>query len=653
MNKTGSSCIRQAPSTRSFPVHFCSVVKRARRSGLVRPEQPLLCRRKRFHKGLRLVLRVEVLPKEVIQRIASGEVIDTPVAAVRELVENSLDAEATRIEIEVNFDVCDITVRDNGHGMRPHDLENCILQNATSKLRSLEELETGQVRTLGFRGQGLWAISQLCESLQIRTASEGSPCGYMIDYNARNGTTDPVQPVAMSSGTIVQVRGLFQGQQFAMRLAAMPRKTQLRQQLLSFVQATALCHPSVSWRVREGGRNVLVLFGDHHFLDEESEEESAKRALIRMFSQITDILPEECGAFLDRHACCVLAYPDRGHHRVRADAVTVAVNGRAVQNAELQSAVLSHMRRSVPSGRFPIVFVHLRCPGEDVDWNIRPMKTEMRLKNLDQWLQRIRESIDRCFSIPLSELSSADSLAGIYARNAMEAENSAFDGLPHISMHPSLLKLEVVAQIANTYILATNPELGDLWIVEQHTAHERVLYEKFSAQSNRLTSDTVELPVPIIVRAPFAETDVDGIRDSLGIHMTVFGPMEWKVERIPRMFLENGILDLESRNVKRVAEQSFQYLLQTLKSASDLEDQIAFLACKAAVKNGTPLSLERMQWIVNAWLETRAPRTCPHGRPTFRQLNAKELEIFFQRRYTPRGSVDDPRGSVPSRHAPC
>jgi DNA mismatch repair protein MutL len=598
-------------------------------------------------------MRVVVLPKAVIQRIASGEVIDSPVAAVRELVENSLDAAATQIDIEVDFENGDLSVLDNGCGMRPPDLVKCIEQNATSKLRSLEELERGQVRTLGFRGQGLWAVSQLCESIHMRTASEGSPCGSMIEYSTRNEGPISIQPAAMPQGTFVQVKGLFQDEQFAARRASMPPKSQSRQQLLSFVQATALCHPSVSWRVREKGRSILVLFGNHHFLETESEEENAKRALIRVFSQVTHIAPEECGASCSGNVFCVLGYPDLGHHRARADAVTVAVNGRAVQNVDLQNIVLNYVRRSVPSGRFPIIFVHLKIPSEEVDWNIRPMKTEMRLKNLDSWAQQIRESIDRCFSIPLSQFSLTDSLTELYLGNAAEAEDSVMDDLAEPDEDSRLLPLKVVAQVANTYILATNPQIGDLWIIEQHTAHERVLYENFMGQAERLTSDSVELANPIILRAPFTQSDVELMRDKFGIGMSIFGPMEWKVERVPRFFLEVGIVHPALGHERSASTQNFQYVLQSLKSANGFEDQIAFLACRAAVKNGNPLNSQKMQWIVDSWLKTDAPRTCPHGRPTFRQLKIKDLEMFFRRRYTPRGSNDNGREQVPSRHAAC
>jgi len=600
-----------------------------------------------------LTLRISVLPTEVIQRIASGEVIDSPVAAVRELVENALDAEATAVEIDIDFDAGNIVVRDNGRGMRPNDLERCLQQNATSKLASLEQLVAGRVHTLGFRGQGLWAISQLCACIEVRSKGETSPCGYMIQYSPQQVETKPVEPVGLPQGTIVQVTGLFCDEQFAPRRSAMPHKRQLRQQLLAFVRATALCHPNVSWRVRDSGRNLLTLYGKLEFSDEESETERAKHALIRMFSQIMEIAPEECGAFASDQVLCVLGYPDRGHHRSRADAVIVAVNGRAVQNADLVNAALSHVQHTLPSGRFPIIFIHIRCPGRDVDWNIHPMKTMMRLRDPEYWFQKLREGIDRCFSMPLSEVSAADLFASTYLRKLIDMEEGALNGAADEPQSNQLLRLEAMTQIGKTYIIATNMESGDIWIIEQHTAHERVLYEKYRDQYTSLARNIVELREPIIMRGLFAQAQVEELRESLGIHMTMIGPLEWKVERAPQMFIEAGPLDPENDCPRSQSERKMQFLLQALGSASSLEDRLALLACRAAVKNGTQLDRERMQSLVDQWLRTKAPRTCPHGRPTFRQLTTRELEIFFRRRYTPQDAADSSDPDLTRKRAPC
>lgn len=625
-------------------------------------------------------MRVALLPLGVVQRIASGETIDSLVAVVRELVENSLDAGADVVRVDLDLDADDVSVDDNGCGMSPEDLERCAERNATSKLASVEELARGSFRTLGFRGQGLWAVVHRARAVRVRSLARAGSAehGWEASYDA-DGRCASLKPAPAAPGTAVRVRG-------ALSDARLPR-ARVRHRVQQLIRHTAMCHPHVTWHVSLGGADWFSLYGDSGAAAPRAAH-IVEQALMVPADALVEASVEAVGATAavavgrgeervelggggdgsgGGTVTCVAARPDRGYHRPHADGAIVAVNGRVVRG-ELHASLLHAFRRSVPRNRHPLCFVHVRCAGAEVDWNVHPMKTEVRLRRAEMWRDAIQRAVHKALGLGLRD-GDGDGSAGPMAPNAASeqlfrrlaapgalAQRQNDDEEEEQGQQRAdapLLTLRAVAQLYNTYIVAEDGNFG-IWIVEQHVAHERALFEQLSAASATAAADAVHLPRPVHVRGAFSAKQVDELRDALGIEMEEFGPGEWLVRRVPAALLRSGPVDERGGEAAAAEEEEEEAqaraadvsmiadLVRHLSLTREFDRMAADAACRAAVKNGRRLSHGEMQRILDAWTRTKMPRTCPHGRPIFRRLDQGELGRHFARRYSVARSADAP-----------
>ncbi len=566
---------------------------------------------------------IQTLPADVVHLIAAGEVIDSLAAVVRELVENALDAGATRIAIAIWPEAWRIRVADNGWGMNFADLKQAATAHTTSKIRDRHDL--WKITSLGFRGEALHSLAQL-SSLEILSRPTDSGEGWRIVYNSQ-GQPQEVSTVAIAPGTIVTVADLFGA--WPVRRQGLPTLAQQLRLIQLTIQQMALCHPSVTWQVEQSdrrwftihpGKSALYilpqLLRDVHLSDFQSltlavpQEQNSKDTEVLAFSRSQSLE-------------LVMGLPDRCH-RGRPDWIKVALNGRLVRSPELEQTILSAFVRTLPRDRYPICYVHLTLSPDQIDWNRHPAKAEIYLHNLTHWQDQIHSAIQQALSLKAANLEAsqqritqllkvAEAKGGYSVHRAIEpdAEDELSRDRQNLKSAQTLpnLSLKAVAQVLNTYIVAEHP--GGIWLVEQHIAHERVLYEQLCDRWQ-----LVPLEPPTIL-SQLSVTQLEQLQ-RLNLEVEPFGDQRWAVRNAPALL---------------ATRPDCSEALVELSLGGDLQTAQVATACRSAIRNGTPLTLSEMQILLDQWQRTRSPRTCPHGRPIYLSMDETDLGRFFRRHW--------------------
>ena len=590
---------------------------------------------------------IQSIHPELIHLISAGEVIDSLAAVVRELIDNALDAGADRLNLVIWPDDWSLRLSDNGSGLAQADLDNAALAHSTSKLQG----GLDSISTLGFRGEALHSVARLGH-LTIRSRIAQSDEGWEVTYGS-SGEVLEVSPTAIAPGTVVKVTDLFADWRFR-RQTLTPINQQLKG-VQTLIYNYALCHPQVTWQVWQGDRLWF------HLPPGESPQElvplllpSIDPSVLRSRRiQLPQLDLEEGNEALSFHneLELVLGLPDRCH-RHRPDWLRIAVNGRCVQvHGALQSgallqpleqSILRAFRQTLPRHRYPLCFAHFRLDPRYIDWNRHPAKSEIYIRDLDHWRSHLQSAIQDLLSFEESGLyqsgqqaveqllltaempgSYGESTSASQSKSPLEAlaanqllSVSLSDSLPQPQM--GLMPLKAIAQLHRTYILCEY-ESG-IGLVEQHVAHERVLYDALEK-----SWEFVPLDPPQRLKG-LTPKQVDNL-ETIGIEIEPFGPGVWLVRSLPKIMLD----DPEPVEGLRILSQTDR-----------MTDAMASVACRSAINNGTELSLPQMQNLINAWQQTQTPRTCPHGRPIYLSLEEKDLARFFRRNWTI-SNRDEPR----------
>jgi len=561
---------------------------------------------------------IQTLPTEVVNLIAAGEVIDSLAAVVRELVENALDAGATRIAVAVWFDLWRVRVADNGTGMDLTDLQKAASAHSTSKIQSRDDLY--KITSLGFRGEALHSIATLAE-LEICSRLTGFE-GWRCTYNTQ-GEAEDTEAVAIAPGTVVSVSNLFG--KWRLRRQGLPSRSQQQRIIQATIQNIALCHPSVTWQVQQNDRSWFTISPGK--TAQQIIPQLLKQVRVHDLQQLTvDVPTPEEGSAGEiftynstpntRHGASlhlVLGLPDRCHRR-RPDWVKVATNGRLVRSPELEQTILTAMAKTLPRDRYPICFIHLQiCPSQ-IDWNRHPAKAEIYLHSLSYWQEQISQAIEQALRIGAENFDTASQSHRVGKLLTASAKKGVYhlDESPKPERNPSdigLIELKAVAQVRNMYILAEY-DTG-MWLIEQHIAHERVLYEQL-----RDRWQLVPLEPPVILNH-LTPVQLEQLQ-RIGLEIESFGDQLWAVRNAPALLHQR--------------DDCADALLE-LSLGGDLQNAQVATACRSAIRNGTPLNLEQMQTLLNQWKMTRHPRTCPHGRPIYLPLEESALARFFRRHW--------------------
>lgn len=528
--------------------------------------------------------KVKVLPEELVSKIAAGEVIERPSSVVKELVENSLDAGASHIEIRLQEGgKLLVRVQDDGEGMTPEDALLALEHHATSKLRHEEDLT--KVLTFGFRGEALPSIARVSR-LTLITRAEGSPGVKVV---VEGGKLLGSFPTGAPKGTIVEVRDLF------FNLPARKKFLKSTQTELGYsveaVVRLALAKPGV---------NFLLIHGDKELLYLPASSEGERIALLFGLPMEDKMLcfQEEDPPYTLR---AWLSLPP--YHRGNTKGIYFYVNDRYVRDRTILQILSELYSDLIPRGTYPLAVIKLYLPPEEVDVNVHPTKAEVRFEAPERTYGFIKEALKEALSPKRAFVSSVHP----------QAETSTL-----LDKTETITPLEPIGQLDNTYILAKGPE--GLMVFDQHALHERILYEKLKVNPLGL-----QLTVPLVLE--FSEAEISfllenkGVFSSFGFEFEPFGPRSILLKAVPSTVKPEG------------AKEAIEALLEGVKGQGDdlFERVRKSLACQGAVKANTPLSLEEMRVLLKEWASISFPQTCPHGRPLLLVFSREELFRRFHR----------------------
>ena len=588
-------------------------------------------------------MTVNVLADDVISKIAAGEVIERPASVVKELLENAIDAHATEIRIRVEASGKNlIEVSDNGSGMSREDLQTAVLRHATSKLRNAEDLF--HIQTLGFRGEALAATGSVSH-LTISSRTQEEPHGQKILIEGGNVVS--IKPESMTTGTTVKVENLFYN--VPARLKFLKSDVTEKNQIDTLIARYALAYPNIRWQYHHDNKSGLATIGNGN-----SREVLASIYGVEIARQLLDISLEAEHIHITGFISPVAL--TRSNRRE----INFFVNGRWIQDIQLNSAVTRAYQSLIMVGRFPIAALFIEIDPEEVDVNVHPSKAEIRFRAADSVISAVHRAVRYGLTTqsPVPELSAPIQWQTWLTNQQNKPESAApetfsnwkssaasveinqqpnFDDAPASPLIPSQPAdpnrtkmfpiLRWIGQIGGTYILAEGPD--GLYLIDQHAAHERVLFEKLMAESdNRSASQT--LLDPEIVQLPAWQTSLleenIPILEKLGFQMEPFGPSAFRILAIPSIFTKGN----PAAAVRSVVED-FEENEEPLRT--EREHLIAARVCKRmAVKAGQILSDEEQRALIRDLENCQSPRTCPHGRPTMIHLSINLLEPQFGRK---------------------
>jgi DNA mismatch repair protein MutL len=587
--------------------------------------------------------RIRLLPETTANRIAAGEVVERPAAAVKELVENALDAGATRVSVCLEEGgIGRILVEDDGAGMGAEDLALAVERHATSKLP--EEGLLFRIATLGFRGEALPSIGAVAR-LSI-TSRNGSGGAFAIEVEG--GRKGAVAPAAGPPGTRVEVRDLF----FATpaRRAFLKSARAEAEAAVEAVSRLAMAWPGVGFRVEVEGRSALSL---------PPQPREARVAALLGPDFAGAALPVE-GLRGAMRLAGLAAAPT--HHRATGAAQHLVVNRRPVRDPMLRTALRVAFADLVPRGRHPAGALFLDLPPEAVDVNVHPMKTELRFREAEEVRGLLISAIRRALAIGAGEVAAPSGpeaamggLAEAQAPLAMPGwrppppwRPQAAPTLPTPSLPlgfalPAAPRAEVgqpvsaegplgrpIGQVMETYILAEAPD-GALVLVDQHAAHERLTHEALRAQLVEGGVRAQPLLLPAVVEMP--EGDVARLLGRaeelarLGLEIEGFGPGAVLVRAMPALLGAPEPAPLLKDLAAELAEMG-----EGLALEARLDAAVARLACHGSIRAGRRLKPEEMAALLRQMETTPRAATCSHGRPTVLRFGQAELEKLFGRR---------------------
>lgn len=578
-------------------------------------------------------MSIHILPPEIASQIAAGEVIERPASVVKELIENALDAGAKSISINIEGAGKHlIEVSDDGSGISGQELSLAVERHATSKLD--KALDLFQIGTLGFRGEALASIGSVSR-LSITSRTHQNETGHRLQVEA--GFASPVQAIGSAPGTLVRVENLFFN--VPARLKFLKQDTTERRQIDALVTRYALAYPNVRFQLRQENRLALQTSGNGNQREILAVLYGAEiaRQMLQVISTEGEI---QISGFISPTTIT------RSNRRE----ITFFVNGRPVQDPTLISAFLKGYHTLLMVGRYPIGILFLDMPAESVDVNVHPAKAEVRFRQSDRVFLSLQNAVRKALLAynPVTNLTSnlpwqtyphsnthPDPDPFTWEQTEGTQADANFANTPTQagqSNQPELPKTHIpllrpVGQIANAYLVAEGPD--GLYLIDQHAAHERILFERFMKQEDQAMS-AQRLLEPVAVDLPPAHarlvTEQLPILEKLGFEVENFGPNTFLIRAIPSLFA--GIKPEDSL---RVLVEDFEEDETPLKS--EIEARIIARICKrAAVKAGKTLSAEEQRGLVQDLEACQSPRTCPHGRPTMIHLSVDLLERQFGRK---------------------
>ena len=620
--------------------------------------------------------RIRILPDQVANKIAAGEVVERPASVVKELLENSLDAGAQRVQIEIEAGgKRRIQIIDDGVGMVRDDALLAFERHATSKLRDSDDLLS--IATLGFRGEALPSIAAVSRlTLETRTAEERA--GTRVEI--AGGKLLNVQEAGLPAGTAVTVGDLFYNTP-ARRKFLRAEATELGH-ITSLVTHYALAHPEKAFQLRTQSSDLIQVSPASTMRDrvfqllgnnvlEELVEITPRSAPVAIPPEYYDNDNSADGgnsAPLEYSLSGFLSRPQV--QKLNRNSIYVFVNRRLVRDRILLHALHEGYRNLIPAHAFPVALLFLDLPYEEVDVNVHPSKVEVRFRHQSLVHDWVRDSVRECLTAhrPVSVFPAATSEAPGEVRQqdwavsnrsdtappealeltvpalAPQAQSFRFDApasaapaaasptaaavAAELPEESELAQLRPLGQVRESFVVAASP--SGLWLIDQHAAHERVLFEKFIAQRDGGTVESQRLLMPYILRLSPAQqavwSQLAGELEKAGFETEPFGQNTIAVKAAPA--------DVSAEGVEKLLHELIETVEREARGLTeeDLRGKIAAsVSCHAAIKINTPLEPRKMEWLVSALANTRFPMSCPHGRPVILKYGMREILKAFHR----------------------
>lgn len=562
-----------------------------------------------------MMTRIRAMPEELILKIAAGEVVDRPASAVKELIDNALDAGADLVRIEVREGgLKSIIVTDNGCGISRDDLPLAFTSHATSKVQDLHDLS--RLTTLGFRGEALASIAAVSRiEVQTRAHDESVGSKLSIDYGATIHTSAASSP----AGTRIAILDLFSNVPVRKKFVRSLRAE--GGQIATVVWQYALARPSIHFIFSMDGRVAFEAPGSGRLSD----------ALAAVYG--TRVVEQAIPVEAQKDGLSIEAMVTRPQlSRPNRSAIHVAINGRPVHSRTLPFVLDEAYSGYLMAGRHPLAAVNLVIPPDEVDPNVHPSKIEIRVTRDREMNSLVYHAVSQALmdarpAAPEPALPSVtvDVPGTGVAPLPLRVEPHEAGGAP-AALVPDTSALRVFGQSNRTFIIAEGP--NGIYMIDQHAAHERILFDRLDAaidERDVAVQPLLEpLPVPLSPGQMQALEENGALLASMGLALEPFGNDSCLVRSVPA--ISSGASPGEL--VLEVLTQ-----LETLpRSDSARERALAAMACKAAVKSGMMLDLQEMREIVMQLERTPRPATCPHGRPTMIHLSHMQMEREFGRR---------------------
>lgn len=650
--------------------------------------------------------KIRILPDNLANQIAAGEVVERPASVIKELLENALDAGAGRITVDVELGGRRLMrIADDGHGMSRDDAVLAFERHATSKIRDLDDL--GRIGTLGFRGEALASIASVSR-VELVSKTEEDAAATRVEIEG--GRLTDVGDAPRATGTTVSVRDLFFNT--PARRKFMRSEATENYHLTSIIQHYALAYPHIAFALNNNGRSVINV----------SPAKDLRERAFQLFggSLLESLLPVSGGSeYVATLSGFVSAPRER---RTNRDSQYYFVNRRFVRDKAIAEGIREGYRSVLPHGYYPVAFVFLDIPVEEVDVNVHPAKTEVRFRRRDAVKEVIAEAVRESLAkagIEAAETENRESLqvpnefdprqhpadtpsvvaerkeerrdaaaAGAYGREEVRVEEreevaaeftqglfsldsapefasmgfelqaearayempdpeevstpsepSVYPVLPPVDSAAKIVKpaelkdvqsrsIRPVGQLHESFIIAVDEE--GLLLIDQHVAHERILFDRFRRAEYDKPLESQNLLIPETLDLTPAEAEVfESVAETLAA--LGFDVMRLSGRTIAIKAVPADLPPAEGRMLVKEVLANFEGRGRSGAESSIRDDIAASLACKAAIKINMPLTPEKMVWLIDRLLVTSSPTTCPHGRPVILRLTMRDIERGFHR----------------------
>ena len=582
--------------------------------------------------------KIQVMNEDLANKIAAGEVVERCLNVVKELVENSIDANSSKIRVSLkDSGILEITVADDGVGMDEIDATLAFSRHATSKLKSLNDLF--HIASLGFRGEALPSIASVSK-VELRTSTNDIGTYLYLE----GGQLIKKERYPLEKGTTITVKNLFYNTPVRLKyLKSLSTELSL---IIDYMNKMALSYPNIKFILENNDKELLNTTGDGNLL----------KVIYAVYGiDVAKKMIEINGENDDYIISGYVSYPEVA--KASRNVMTTLVNGRVIKNQALNRAILDTYHTYIPKDKYPVIVINITVDPILVDINIHPQKMDIKFSKLDELLSLVTNLIEKKLKeillIPHATVRNIETIYEVEDSLPLEKPKSIFDDDNDIKIEKEveevtfdfqtdseqpikdettheeyrIKKMHPLGIIHKTFIVAENEE--GMYLIDQHAIAERINYEKFMKELSKEDKDTTDLLVPIKLEYPKDEflkiKEYLDVLKSIGVYLEEFGDHTFLVRRHPTFIYKGREKDSIEKIISILLEKG------TFSKEKFIEKTATTLACRLSIKANDYISFEEADYLLETIITCENPFTCPHGRPTIITYSNYELEKMFKR----------------------